>query len=101
MLEVNLWHGSTANAAPGDPLLDEALGVPEKHGLTARFDEGRIEVDARWQQADRAMTARPLVGVLALQGDVREHRARAGGAAARDTRSPYAARRSSTRSTAW
>lgn len=50
MLEVNLWHGTTANAAPGDALLDEVLGVLEKHGLTARFDEGRIEVAAHWHK---------------------------------------------------
>jgi hypothetical protein len=48
MLEVNLWHGTTANAAPGDALLDDVLGVLEKHGLAARFDEGRVEVDAHW-----------------------------------------------------
>ena len=48
MLEVNLWHGTTANAAPGDELLDDVLGILEKHGLVARFDEGRIEVDAHW-----------------------------------------------------
>ena len=50
MLEVNLWHGTTANAAPGDVLLDDVLGVLEKHGLSARFDEGRIEVDAHWHR---------------------------------------------------
>jgi hypothetical protein len=50
MLEVNLWHGTTANAAPGDDLLDAVLGVLEKHGLAARFDEGRIEVDAHWHR---------------------------------------------------
>ena len=50
MLEVNLWHGSTANAAPGDALLDEVLGVLEKHGLVGHFDEGRIEVDAHWHR---------------------------------------------------
>ena len=50
MLEVNLWHGSTANAAPGDALLDEVIGVLEKHGLAAHFDEGRIEVDAHWHK---------------------------------------------------
>lgn len=48
MLEVNLWHGTTANVAAGDELLDDALGILEKHGLSARFDEGRIEVDAHW-----------------------------------------------------
>jgi uncharacterized protein DUF6891 len=50
MLEVNLWHGTTANAAPGDALLDDVLGLLEEHGLTARFDEGRIEVDAHWHR---------------------------------------------------
>jgi hypothetical protein len=50
MLEVNLWHGTTANAAPGDALLEDVLGVLEKHGLTAKFDEGRIEVDAHWHK---------------------------------------------------
>ena len=50
MLEVNLWHGTTANAAPGDELLDDVLGVLEKHGLAAHFDEGRIEVDAHWHK---------------------------------------------------
>ncbi|WP_156393505.1 MULTISPECIES: DUF6891 domain-containing protein [unclassified Nocardioides] len=50
MLEVNLWHASTANAAPGDHLLDAVLSCFSRHGLTARFDEGRIEVTAFWQR---------------------------------------------------
>jgi hypothetical protein len=50
MLEVNLWHGTTANAAPGDSLLDEALAAFAAAGLEAHFDEGRIEVAARWQR---------------------------------------------------
>jgi len=50
MLEVNLWHGSTANAAPGDPLLGDVLAILEQHGLPAHFDEGRIEVGAHWQR---------------------------------------------------
>lgn len=50
MLEVNLWHGTTANAAPGDALLEEAIAVFDKHGLEAHFDEGRIEVAAHWQK---------------------------------------------------
>ena len=50
MLEVNLWHGTTANAARGDALLDDALAVFDKHGVPAHFDEGRIEVTARWQR---------------------------------------------------
>lgn len=52
MLEVNLWHGSTANAAPGDDLLDEVLETLERHGLDAHFDEGRIEVAAHWHRRD-------------------------------------------------
>jgi hypothetical protein len=50
MLEVNLWHGSTANVAAGEPLLDSVLGCFARHGLPARFDEGRIEVSAHWQR---------------------------------------------------
>jgi hypothetical protein len=50
MLEVNLWHGSTANVAPGDVLLEEALATFAGAGLAAHFDEGRIEVTARWQR---------------------------------------------------
>lgn len=50
MLEVNLWHGTTANAAPGDDLLERALTAFADAGLAAHFDEGRIEVAARWQR---------------------------------------------------
>jgi hypothetical protein len=50
MLEVNLWQVSGANAAPGDALLESALEAFARHGLTARFDEGRIEVSAYWQR---------------------------------------------------
>ena len=50
MLEVNLWHPNTANAAPGDALLEEVLAVFARHGLPAVFDEGRVEVGARWQR---------------------------------------------------
>jgi hypothetical protein len=50
MLEVNLWHASTANAAPGDALLDEAIAAFAEAGLESHFDEGRIEVTARWQR---------------------------------------------------
>ncbi len=50
MLEVNLWHASTANVAPGEELLDATLTVFDKHGIPAHFDEGRVEVTARWQR---------------------------------------------------
>ncbi|HEX2893139.1 MAG TPA: hypothetical protein VHO29_03950 [Marmoricola sp.] len=49
MLEVNLWHGTTANVAPGDVLLEQALAAFAEVGLDAHFDEGRIEVAAHWQ----------------------------------------------------
>jgi hypothetical protein len=50
MLEVNLWHASTANVAPGDALLDEVVAAFGGQGLPAHFDEGRVEVGARWQR---------------------------------------------------
>ena len=50
MLEVNLWHGDTANAAAGDALLDEVIETFESLQLEAHFDEGRIEVAAYWQR---------------------------------------------------
>ena len=50
MLELNLWHGDSANVAPGDDLLDEVLAVLDRHGLPAHFDEGRIEVAMHWQR---------------------------------------------------
>lgn len=50
MLEVNLWHPSSANAALGDHLLDAVLSCFSRHGLEATFDEGRIEVTAFWHR---------------------------------------------------
>lgn len=50
MLEINLWHVSGANVAPGDHLLDAVVSCLERHGLRAHFDEGRIEVAAHWQR---------------------------------------------------
>jgi len=50
MLEVNVWHGSTANVAPGDPLLDEVIGALAAVGLDAHYDEGRVEVACWWQR---------------------------------------------------
>lgn len=55
MLELNVWHGDTANTAPGDPLLDEVLAVLDQVGLPGSFDEGRIELTLQWQR-------RPTVG---------------------------------------
>jgi hypothetical protein len=50
MLEVNLWHGDSANVASGDALLDRAVLAFAEEGLDAHFDEGRIEVAAFWQR---------------------------------------------------
>jgi hypothetical protein len=50
MLEVNVWHASGANVAPGDELLDEVVAAFTRHGVGAHFDEGRIEVSAHWQR---------------------------------------------------
>ncbi|HEX5772623.1 MAG TPA: hypothetical protein VFY11_16800 [Nocardioidaceae bacterium] len=50
MLEVNVWHANTANVAPGDALLDEVIAVFEAEGLSAHYDEGRIELSAYWQR---------------------------------------------------
>jgi hypothetical protein len=58
MLEVNVWHGTSANIAPGDQLLDEVVAAFERLGLEAHFDEGRIEVAAHWQRRP------PLGGTL-------------------------------------
>jgi hypothetical protein len=50
MLEVNVWHATTANVAPGDALLDEVVAAFAAQGLAAHFDEGRVEVAAWWQR---------------------------------------------------
>jgi hypothetical protein len=50
MLEVNVWHASTANVAAGDALLDQVVAAFEAQGLPAHFDEGRVEVTAWWQR---------------------------------------------------
>jgi hypothetical protein len=50
MLEVNVWHASTANVAPGDALLEEVVAAFAAQSLSAHFDEGRVEVGAHWQR---------------------------------------------------
>jgi hypothetical protein len=50
MLELNLWHGDTANVAVGDDLLRLVLQTLGRHGLSAVFDEGRIETTLTWQR---------------------------------------------------
>jgi hypothetical protein len=50
MLELNLWHGDTANVAVGDDLLRLVLQTLGAHGLGAVFDEGRIETTLTWRR---------------------------------------------------
>ena len=57
MLEVNLWHGSSANVAPGDELLDDVQRVLAEHGIASLFDEGRIEVSVAWQRRPESAPA--------------------------------------------
>jgi hypothetical protein len=59
MLELNLWHGDTANVAVGDDLLRLVLQTLDRHGLSATFDEGRIETTMTWQRR-REGRGRPL-----------------------------------------
>lgn len=50
MLELNLWHGDTANVAVGDDLLRLVLQTLGRHDVPAVFDEGRIEATLAWQR---------------------------------------------------
>jgi Domain of unknown function (DUF6891) len=55
MLEINLWHGDSANVAPGDDLLADVQETLARNGIESLFDEGRIEVTVAWQR--RPVTA--------------------------------------------
>jgi hypothetical protein len=57
MLEVNVWHGDTANVLDTDPLLADVIAVFERHGLPAHFDEGRIEVTVEWMRRPEQLSA--------------------------------------------
>jgi hypothetical protein len=50
MLELNVWHGSSANVAPGDALLVLVQESLAAHGIASLFDEGRIEVSLAWER---------------------------------------------------
>ena len=50
MLELNVWHGSSANVAPGDALLALVQEALAAHGMASLFDEGRIEVSLAWER---------------------------------------------------
>jgi Domain of unknown function (DUF6891) len=55
MLEINLWHGDSANVAPGDDLLADVQETLARNGIDSLFEEGRIEVTVAWQR--RPVTA--------------------------------------------
>jgi hypothetical protein len=50
MLEINLWHGDSANVAPGDDLLAFVQAALARNGIESLFDEGRIEASVAWQR---------------------------------------------------
>lgn len=50
MLEINVWHGDTANIAAGDALLDAVIEALAAQGIDAHFDEGRVEVTSFWRR---------------------------------------------------
>jgi hypothetical protein len=68
MLEINLWQADSANVAPGDSLLADALGRFDEAGLSAVFDEGRIEVRARWHRRPVALD-RDVTGDVAAPAE--------------------------------
>ncbi len=50
MLEINVWHGDSANVATGDELLAFVQATLSRNGIESLFDEGRIEADVTWQR---------------------------------------------------
>jgi hypothetical protein len=53
MLELKVWHADTSNVVSADPELRLVLDTLDRHGLAARFDEGRIEVTMTWRKRER------------------------------------------------
>jgi len=54
MLELKVWHADTSNVVEADPELALVLDTLSRHGLTARFDEGRIEISVTWRRRHSA-----------------------------------------------
>jgi hypothetical protein len=50
MLEMNVWDRAGVNQREGDPLVERCIAACATEGLEAHFDEGRLEVAARWQR---------------------------------------------------
>lgn len=53
MLEVNIWSRQGVNQREGAPLVQRAITACAAEGLEAHFDEGRLEIAARWQPRAR------------------------------------------------
>lgn len=56
MLELNVWHGTGANVAPGDDLLQLVTDTLGRHGIESLFDEGRVEVSVAWERRPHVST---------------------------------------------
>ena len=50
MLEVNVWNRDAVNQREGSSLVVRAVMACGEQGLEAHFDEGRLEIAARWQR---------------------------------------------------
>jgi len=50
MLELNVWHASSANVAPGEELLQLVQRTLARYDIDSLFDEGRIEVTIAWER---------------------------------------------------
>ncbi|MGO1973237.1 MAG: DUF6891 domain-containing protein [Propionibacteriaceae bacterium] len=50
MLELKVWHADTSNMVAADPELAMVIELLAAHGLTAVFDEGRVEVTFGWRR---------------------------------------------------
>lgn len=60
MLEVNVWDRAGVNQHEGSPLVERSIGAFAAEGIEAHFDEGRLEVAARWHLfPDSAADRRP------------------------------------------
>lgn len=50
MLEVNVWSRDGINQHEGSPLVERVIAACSAEGFEAHFDEGRLEIAARWQR---------------------------------------------------
>jgi hypothetical protein len=50
MLELNVWDRVGTNQRESDPLVERVIEACAAEGISAHFDEGRVEVVARWQR---------------------------------------------------